>query len=335
MEWLATFPNLESVWTITNYPEGIDAVWRKELRVCAEDVYPMYFRMALPQGAISNAEMQEILAISTDEQAIRAKLRGLATERRPDGMTRIRPVLDQDYTRSTVTSEQARSIISALILEGDNLLIPGDEPNTILSFGTDVSVSRVIYQLLYILEENERFEVFKSAIDRRQSIFTVVQEVALLERYPGEPPSADDKLISVLHLNQLRVQALQKITRAAAEGRLMGSPELLMYLFRWRDWGDINEARDWVSQQASSDSGMLEFLTTTKRKITTAGGNEVGTRVRYEIDLQQIEQFMDVQELATRARNILETPGKLSDEHQQTLAELVERVDMKELSNES
>ncbi len=292
--------------------------------------------MALPEGAISNAEMQAILALSSDEQAMRAKLLQLTTENRPDGITRVRPFLDrlQDYTRSEVTAEQARSIISALILEGDNLLVPGDEPSSIFNFGTEVSVGRVIYQLLQVLGKEERFETFQSAIERSESLYTVVSEVSVLEGYLGDMPSAEEELVSAPHLQQLRKQALQKIKSAATEGRLMDSLDLLTYLCRWRDWGDIHEARVWVNEQTDSDAGMLKFLSKTKKKITTAGGNEVGSRVHFEVDVGQIEPFVDIQELANRARTILETQGDLSDEHRQTLAELIKRVEKRILTKE-
>ena len=134
------------------------------------------------------------------------------------------------------------------------------------------------------------------------------------------------------HLQLLRGQALGKIKIAAEEGRLIDSPRLLMYLYRWRDWGDIDEARTWVSEQTNSDVGMLEFLIKTKSKITTVGGNHVGSRVRYEVDIAQIEPFADVPVFALRAVNILGTQVDLSDEHQRTLAELIKTVEMRKTS---
>ena len=219
------FPTLELVWTMSNFPDGIESVWRSELRVCCEDIFPMYFRMALPEGAISNAEMQTLLKLSHDEHLLGVRLLQLANELGPDGMTRVRPVLDrlQNYTRTAVSAEQARSIISALIIKGDKLLVPGDEPTTILGLGTEVSINRVIYQFLPILGEDERFHIIGSAIEGSESIDTVVREVALLERYPGETQPRHDDLISEHHLNQLRDQALLKIKNTTAEasgGRL-------------------------------------------------------------------------------------------------------------------
>ena len=247
--------------------------------------------MALPEGAISNAEMVAFLALSTDEQSVQERLIQLTTEKRPDGITRIRPFLDrlQDYTRTSATAAQAQSIISALIIVGDKLLISDDEPNTMFGFGTEVSVSRVIYQLLHILEEEERFNVLQSAIERSESIFMIVQEVALLERDDGEPSSVGNELISEDHLNQLKEQASDEIRSAATDGLLMESPGLLTYLYRWKEWKDISEPKEWVEQQIIPDSGMLEFLCNTKVKHVSAGGNEEGTMVSYRIHLDQIE----------------------------------------------
>ena len=298
------------------------------MRVCSEDIFPMYFQMNLPEGAISNAEMQAFLSISADEEAIRARLRQLATEKRPDGITRIRPILDrlQDYTRTMVSRDQAMSIISALLIEGDDLLVAEDEPNIMFSFGTDVSISRVIYQLLQVLNENDRFEVFQSAIERSTSIRTVVNEISKIERFGRKPLSSEVELISESHSRELTAQGLEMIKGAATEGRLIDLPRPLMYLYRWRDWGDIDDARAWVGEQISSDGGMLNFLTKTKNKIISGGENKGESNVRFEIQIQEIEPFVDVQDLATRAAVVLESSRELSDEQRATLVELIEKV---------
>ena len=50
---LQLFPNLEQVYRNTSFDKGWQTIWRNERRVCAEDVFDIYFLMGTPSGEIS------------------------------------------------------------------------------------------------------------------------------------------------------------------------------------------------------------------------------------------------------------------------------------------
>ena len=315
------------MWGNTNYAQSYDAVWRSTLRICSPDIFPVYFRIAIPEGAISNAEMLATLALSADEQTFADKLLEFSTQKRPDGTTRLRGFWDrlEDYTRTTITEDQAVSIITALILVGDDLLVPEDETKGILEFGTDTYISRGVYQLLQRLKEEERFILLQEAIRRSDSLVTVVREVAFLERGAEESPeTSGDGLISVAHMESLKAQALSKLQKAATGGSMYSVPGLLMILYRWRDWGELEDARAWVRQRTETDAGLVEFLEKTKNKIITEGGDDLVARVHYEIDLVQIKPFVYVPDLISRAEQLLTSHDGLSGEMRELLVQLIE-----------
>jgi predicted KAP-like P-loop ATPase len=59
------FPRLESVWANMHY--GADSVgeWRRQLRICAPEVFPTYFKLSLSQDAVSRVDINALLRSST------------------------------------------------------------------------------------------------------------------------------------------------------------------------------------------------------------------------------------------------------------------------------
>ena len=124
-----------------------DSVWRKELRVCSLDIFPAYFRLALPEGNFSNTELQAILSLANDTNAFGEKLLELAKQIRSDGTTRVSTFLErlEDYTKEDISSESVPSIVQAFLMVGDELLRPEDKNLGMFDYGNDMRIGRILY----------------------------------------------------------------------------------------------------------------------------------------------------------------------------------------------
>ncbi|MGC1582481.1 MAG: P-loop NTPase fold protein, partial [Candidatus Acidiferrales bacterium] len=60
------FPKLNGVWGNNQYGSDWEGRWRRALRVCSEDVFPVYFSLAVADGEISNSKMRAMLANAGD-----------------------------------------------------------------------------------------------------------------------------------------------------------------------------------------------------------------------------------------------------------------------------
>lgn len=70
---ISIFPKLEIAFEgVGGY--GSDAEWRRQSRICSEDIFPRYFRLALPKGDISNYEIRATLELAKDSKAFAQKL---------------------------------------------------------------------------------------------------------------------------------------------------------------------------------------------------------------------------------------------------------------------
>ena len=200
---LHLFPKLEVIWGNTHYAAQQESsfsrratagaamtssTWREQRRVCSYEVFPIYFRLVLPEAELSNTEIKAILALAQDAKAFGESLVELANQKIPDGTTQVRIFLErlEDYTESEIPLDCIPSIVQALFDVGDQLLRPEDEPWGMFDFGNDVRIGRIIWQLLRRIEEPAREEVLKEAMSNGNALSTIVREVASLGHQQGK-----------------------------------------------------------------------------------------------------------------------------------------------------
>ena len=237
------FPKLEGVFGGTHYGGDWTSIWRKQLRICSPEVFPVYFRLAIPEGEISRTEMRTILALAKDTEAFSNELLGLSRQYRSVGSTRVSAFLErmEDYTENDIPKEHIPKILQALFGVGDQLLVPEDERRGLFSWGNDTRIGRIMFQLLrrYKTQE-ERFKVLEEAFSNGHAVSMIVREVATLGqqhgKYGGQTKPDEECFVIIKHLEELEKIALYKIKKVAENGELFKKPDMARILYRWRDW---------------------------------------------------------------------------------------------------
>lgn len=290
------------------------------------EIFRSYFRLAIPEGSISHAEMKAILALARNPDSFGDKLVELSTQLRPDGATRVRAFLDrlEDYTEQEIPEENIASVVQALFRVGDKLLRPEDERRNIFDFGNELRIGRIIRQLLRRLEEPERFEILRDAVSASGSLATSVREVAILEQGHKRQPnwSDDQRIVNAEHLGVLRDLALEKIRAAVANNTFLRSKGLVNGLFRWWDWAGPEEAQQWVAETVRTDGGLTDLL---ELLLDTAFSTARGAYDR--LDPSVVSYFLNSPEIADRARRLAES-GDLTERQQTAVKELIRVYDL-------
>ena len=312
------FPKLKAVWSNIRNDANWESTWRKQLRICSQDIFSTYFRLAIPEGSISNTEMKAILTLAYDANAFGAKLIELSNQKCPDGTSRVSVFLDrlEDYTNKEIESKYIPSILEAFFCVGDQLLRPEDEQPGIFSFGIDIRIGRIIWRLLErIRDETERFEVLKKAMEKGEAFVTIVGEVVSLGQQHGKYGAnqlspEEERLISAQHLQELEKIALNKVRDAAKGDRLIQVPHLPLILHCWRDWAgeEEEEVKGWVRRVICDDEGLVKFLEQFLQKIFRLSPSD-GDAVIYRLDLQQLEPFLNPSEIIDRVKRVAEKTG--------------------------
>lgn len=316
------FPKLETVFGGSTYGASWESTWRKELRICSPEVFPVYFRLAIPEGQISYMEMQSILALAKNGEAFGNKLLELSRQHRADGLTRVSAFLErmEDYTEKEIPKEHIPEILRALFDVGDELLVPEDEGRGLFSWGNDVRIGRIMFQLLkrYITQE-ERFKVLREVFSKGGAVSMIVNEVASLGqqhgKYGGQTKPDSECLISAQYVEELEKIALKKIQELTSQGKLLSVPGLAHILYRWRDWEGEASVRKWATQVTVPDKGLVEFLTGFLSKGYSHTITNRVERIQWRLDPKSLEPFINPSEIIDRCKTILNSsPNWLKDE---------------------
>jgi predicted KAP-like P-loop ATPase len=327
------FPKCELTWERMGHGPEWENRWRRELRVCSADVFPVYFRLAVPEGATSHAEMQAVVGSMQNEETFEALLLSLSKERRPDGLSRARSALErlEDFTEEAVLEGSIAPTIRALCEVGDQLVADDGRPSGIFSLGIDVHIGRIIWQLLRrVPEEPSRFELLRDAIEKGEALGTIVREVAIVGQQHGKyggrgDTPEEDRLLTPEHVEQLEQLAARRIRQAAEQGTLLGHPQLASILYRWRDWGTEAEVKEWVEHVAQTDDGFITLLQAFVNTIRSQTLGDMVTRSRLRLDLKQLEPFIAADEVVERVRTL--AGQNLPLEQQQTVDQFLLEYD--------
>ncbi len=308
---LRLFPKLEGVWGNTHYGAQQELTWRRQLRICSLEIFPNYFRLALPEDDLPNSEIKVILALARNALAFGENLVELSNQKRPDGTTEVRKFLErlEDYTEKEIPLDCIPSIVQAFFDVGDQLLRPEDEACGMFDFGNDVRIGRIIWQLLRKLEEPARFEVLKEAMSNSNARSIIVREVGIFGQQQGkygadEPSLEEEWLISAKHLKELEELALKRVQDAAQENSLLQTPGLPQILYYWRQWTSEEEVKQWVQQVSSDDEGLLKLLEKFLGKTFSQSASDQLETSQYRFDLKWLELYLDPLSVIDRLRSL-------------------------------
>lgn len=331
------FPKLEVVFGGSSYGSDWGSIWRKQLRICSPDIFPIYFRLAVPEGEISNTKMQTILALAKNSEVFSNKLLELSRQHRPDRSTKVSAFLEkmEDYTEKDIPEEHIPMILHALFRVGDELLVPEDESRGLFGWGNDTRIGRIMFQLLKRYENQEdRFKVLKEVFSKGHAVSMIVSEVATLGQQHGKYGSQanykDECLIGTLHLEELEKIALQKIKEASSNGELIKTPDLAHLLYRWRGWENDDAVKKWVSQVIAPDEGLVDFLTGFLSKgYSQSIGDRVG-KVKWRLDPKSLEPFINPSKIIERCKDLLNlSPHWLKDKKKIAIETFIKEFELR------
>jgi len=306
------FPKFEGVFENTHYGHDWEQKWRRECRICSKEIFPRFFCYSVPSDDLSRAEMGTILSSLHNKEAFGNHLKHLATQTRSDGSTKLSTFLERmaDYT-SEILQNYIPVVIETFFAIGDELIIPEDEgEDFFIPQGNDIRMGRIIRQLLCRYNNrNKRFEILKNAFEKGQAISMMVSELISFwkqhGKYGSTKKSDGDILLDEDHLETLQGIVLNKIKEAVKENRLLNAPFLPSILYRWKEWGNEDEVRDWVSKVVASDEKLPIFLSKFLQKTSSATITDRVAKIRWKLNPNWLKDFIDLDILEKRCKEVL------------------------------
>lgn len=143
------FPRLESVWGNVYHDPDVIRQWRVAQRICVLEIFPIYFRLSMPEGVVSRADLNELLTIMGSANQFADVFRSACKQKDSTGRSKAGALLDRFMDHITcVTAEQVRPVIEGLFQVGDALWSDDDRDREFFGVNNDARVARFVYQLL-------------------------------------------------------------------------------------------------------------------------------------------------------------------------------------------
>jgi predicted KAP-like P-loop ATPase len=287
-----------------------ESTWRKRLRICSPDIFPIFFHLALPLGDISNAEIMIILSLADNPQEFSARLLELAVQARPDGYTRLHAFLDRvmDYTGKEIPVESIPSIFLSLFDVGDQFIRPEDEGSGKLPIGNDQRLAQIILQLLQRLPWDSRCEALRQAITAGRGVFIsakIVTELGKLsDKLVGAERSKSEALIRTSDQVALAELALAKVRDAARDNSLLTCPKLPQILSMWQTLTGEAEPVAWVSRVGADDRNLAALLEKFMERDVSYSLIQVNDIPRYRLAPKALTPFLDPGRIVDRVRTL-------------------------------
>ena len=206
------FPRLTDVLGARVMASLPEEEWAALLLVASADVFPVYFQLAVPKGAISNADLQSKLEHFGDTNQFAATLLELARDSAPDAPARLQAFLQrlEMHIGESASRDELEAAMRAVFQAADDLL--RREESGRMDLDMQQHLRRVVRRLLLEVEQTERVSLLEEALGGGGSIATVTDVVIMLGqqhgKYGGEWTEGAETLVTLSQLAQVENMAL-------------------------------------------------------------------------------------------------------------------------------
>jgi predicted KAP-like P-loop ATPase len=321
----------------SHYGSDWESQWRAGLKVCSPERFERYFRLTIPQGAISEAEFRSFIALLPDPQEFASHAVVLCTELGPHGHTsRAKEFLERatDFAEHQATESQLEPLFQALFRLGDAFLSAKDEHA--VSLITITNERRLGWALQATLErigdQRARDTLVESTYELVDAIRTASMFLWILGRDHGEfGPDKEDSdrpaRVSKECLQRLKSLVLDRINEDAKTGRLITHPDAMLVVRDWRLFGGELDAQAWVKETAQQDRFLVRILNQLRSQIRSHSASDRVVRTMPFIDGKYLLSFFEASDIRGRCNRIIsDSPEWLDDYDRETLAVVLDTV---------
>lgn len=303
------------------------STWRRDLRACHPDIFPVYFRLTVPLGSVSRSEISSLLSFAGSAKNFSEALVQAKGEKRPDGLSKARGLLERldDHVEKDISGEHIPSVVSALLDVGDFLINP-DEEQGLFDVGNEIRVARMVNILIGRLSPEQCVIVLNDAITSGRAVVVQLIVLVALENSIGKSDgNRDFPPLNASDIEQLKMVWLERLRQLSVDDFLLENSELSRILAYWKKWGSEAETKHWCSRIIATDSGFFKLLTKflRYRRSQTLGDRMVQREPYLEAGL--VEGYIDIHACGERLRNLSqrdEVPDFAKEAVKQLLNEL-------------
>jgi hypothetical protein len=294
------FPKLSAIYGDIYQSGDFATLWRKQRRICSEDIFEIYFKFSLSNEEISQNDIAYLLSCGNNYDKLSIKLMDLNSHNKILSFLTIFP----DYM-DKIPKDKIELFVTALLDLGD--LFPQNE--SFIS-ETDMRIHFCIKNLLAKLDSQEdRFNVLRNSINSAtRSLYTIVLEVAKFRRDLDDEKESVQKEKFVLNSDQLKEledMSKNKIKIWVEKGRLDEYRDIRFILYQWKQWGaDSEDINYLISKILENDSKLINFISDCISMSISSRVTDYVSKTHYSIAFSNVEEFMNLDEVEHRLKEI-------------------------------
>jgi predicted KAP-like P-loop ATPase len=271
---------------------GNDEGFYRELRVCHADVFDRYFLLSIPEGDISQADLDDLLASTNNRERLVSKFNDFKKR----GL--LATLLDRlEAYKQQVNLNHAVPFITALFDIGDDL---PESDGGMFVVTTWMHAARIVrWYLVTEPDVAKRQDYLTEAIKTSEGLYLPAMTVALAFDEQKEGRVQTERILGDSSIKALKSICIEKIRGAAASGKLTNHTHLASLLSIWAEWSGPDEPKAWAEQLVRSRKGLVSFLEAVTNKSTSYSSGEAPREAWY-MQLEAVERFADLKTIETQ-----------------------------------
>ena len=100
-------------------------------------------------------------------------------------------------------------------------------------------------------------------------------------------------------------------------------------LYRWRDWADEKEVKQWVQEVIKDDEALVTFLEKFLKRTLRQFSTDVVTETVYRLDPQWLKPFIEPNQIIERVKVLAEN-NKLSESQKVVLRQFIREYEIRQ-----
>lgn len=305
------------------------AQWRRALRACHPDVFPTYFRMTVPPGAVRRSEMLALLSLAETPSALGDALVQATSVKRPDGLSKARALLERlmDHVEEDIPDAHIPVFIGVLLDIGDSLVLDSDKRGS-FDFGNASRATHVVYHLLKRVDRTQRHDLLKTAIDQGRSLGVQRHLVAALsDEVKKGSEGGEEAFVDAATLDDLKACWINSLKTKLSGSELLVHSQLARLLAAWCLWGDQAEAKAWCEAATSTNDGLLTFLTKFCSLTRSQTMGDWATRLQPRLNPAWLDRYIDTTACAQRLIDLRQA-GAIPDTASEAVDQFLKEFEM-------
>jgi len=276
------FPNVVSIYDDKKYPDFPNNIDKK--RICKLDMFDTYFRLTVPKWEFSQREFNYLIETADNRESFVDELSELIEDKKIYKFLELVGDYNLDIPEGSI-----KTIIGAVMDVSD--LCPLNDPY-MGQIQIDGILSDILMNLGQNLNQKERFNTFKNAINISKSLYTPIYTIERIDYYFS---NSKEQFLSTKEFDSLKKVCVKKIENWAESGKLIETKRLLFILNKWAEWGDKNLVKTFMNDL---DENSLVKL------ISDSSNRSAFLETAAKDFLRAMKEIMDLRVLKNKLNNI-------------------------------